>query len=382
VKTSKDRIITTHVGSMVRPPEIQDIMRKKEAGQPYDQADLEAKLKTTIAECVRRQKAIGIDVPSDGEFSKSSFSNYAAERLSGFSVVQGRRPITGTGRDRQAFPDFYAEYDGPAPQSSVACTGPVTYTGQAILQRDIANFKAATQAAGVEEAFIPAIAPGTMALQRWNDFYRSEEQYVFAVAEAMRAEYKGIVDAGFILQIDDPRMVTQFDAIDPEPSPEEYRKIAGLRIEALKGALAGLPADRMRYHMCWGSWHGPHSTDLPISYVIDLILSLPVGAVSFEAANPRHEHEWTIWEKTKLPGDMVMIPGVIAHTTNHIEHPELIAQRLVRFANLVGKERVMAGVDCGFSQGVFTQRVHPEIMWAKLESLAEGAKLASNQLWR
>lgn len=358
---------------MVRPPEIQELMRKG--------ATDEGLLKKSVAEVVRKQAEVGIDIPSDGEYSKSSFSNYANERLSGFEVVEGVPSVTGRGRDRAAFVDFYLEYEGPGATSSVVCTGPVKYTGLALLRRDIANFKAAMAGVGVEEAFIPAVAPGTMALQRKNRHYRNDEEYIFAVADAMKEEYKTIVDGGFILQIDDPRLVTQYDTMDPEPAIEDYRKLVALRIEALNGALAGLPRDRVRYHMCWGSWHGPHTTDIEMKHLIDLILTIHAGAVSFEAANPRHEHEWNVWETTKLPAGMVMIPGVIAHTTNHVEHPELVAQRLVRFAGLVGWENVIAGCDCGFSQGALNPRVHASIMWAKFDALAKGAALASKELY-
>ena len=373
MKTSTSRILTTHVGSMVRPPDIQAMIRDNKLD--------ESLLKRSVAEVVKQQAEAGIDIPSDGEYSKSSFSNYANERLSGFESKQGVSPVTGTGRDRKAFADFYLEYEGPTPSSSVVCTGPIEYIGQALLQRDIDNFTAAMAPANVDEAFIPAVAPGTMALQRKNQHYRTEEEYIFAVADAMKEEYRTIVEAGFILQIDDPRLVTQYDTMDPAPTIEDYRKLVALRIEALNGALAGLPRDRIRYHMCWGSWHGPHTTDIEMKHLIDLILTIHAGAVSFEAANPRHEHEWTVWETVKLPQDTVIIPGVIAHTTNHVEHPELVAQRLANFARLVGKENVIAGCDCGFSQGALNPRVHASIMWAKFDALAKGAALASKQLF-
>jgi len=382
LKRSTERILTTHVGSIPRPPEVLELMRLKESGQPYDQKELDVRVRAAVATVVRRQAEVGIDVPSDGEFSKSSFSAYANERLSGFQLKEGVPSVTGRGRDRTAFADFYLEYEGPAATSSVVCTAPVRYIGQALVQRDIENFTAALQGLPLEEAFIPAVAPGTMALQRRNQYYRTDEEYIFAVADALKEEYRAIVDAGFILQIDDPRLVTQYDTMDPEPSIEEYRKFAALRIEALNGALAGLPEDRVRYHVCWGSWHGPHTTDIPFEHLIDLVLGIRAGAWSFEAANPRHEHEWTLWETVKLPEGKSIIPGVIAHTTNHVEHPELVAQRLVNFARLVGRENIIAGVDCGFSQSVFTQRAHPSVMWAKFRALADGARIASQQLWQ
>jgi 5-methyltetrahydropteroyltriglutamate--homocysteine methyltransferase len=252
---------------------------------------------------------------------------------------------------------------------------------QAAVQSDIEHFKAALQGVTVEEAFIPAVAPGTIELQRRNEYYPTAEDYLYAIAEAMREEYRAIVAAGFLLQIDDPRVEAQYDMLDPAPSLAQYRKFAALRVEALNHALADIPAERVRYHLCWGSWHGPHTTDVPLKDIVDLVLTVRAGAYSVEAANPRHEHEWQVWEAVKLPDGKVLIPGVVAHTTNTVEHPDLVAWRLVNFARLVGRENVMAGTDCGFSQGAFNPRLHPSIVWAKLRALAEGAALATRQLW-
>ncbi len=268
----------------------------------------------------------------------------------------------------------------------MVCAGPITYVGQVAVQADIDNFKASLDglsAAGqsVEEAFIPAVAPGTIEGQRRNEYYPSVEAYLEAIADAMHEEYKAIIDAGFILQIDDPRIVVHYDLIDPAPSAEEFRKIASLRAEAVNRAIGDLPADRIRYHLCWGSWHGPHSTDLPLREIIDVVLRIRAGAYSIESANPRHEHEWPVWEDVKLPDGKLLIPGVVTHITNTVEHPELVAWRIMNFARLVGRENVIAGTDCGFSQGATVPRVHSSIMWAKLESLAEGARLASERLW-
>jgi 5-methyltetrahydropteroyltriglutamate--homocysteine methyltransferase len=288
------------------------------------------------------------------------------------------------GRDRQLFRDFYEAYDqatGSASGAPVVCTGPIAYQGQATVQGDIDTFKAALAGVHVEEAFIPAVAPGTIELQRRNEYYPTDEAYLFAIAEAMREEYRAIVDAGFLLQIDDPRVVTQYGMPDPAPTIAEYRQFAERRVEALNHALAGIPADRVRYHLCWGSWHGPHVTDVPLQDIVDIVLRVRAGAYCVEAANPRHEHEWQVWEGVKLPDGKVLIPGVVAHTTNIVEHPELIAWRLMTYARLVGKENVIAGTDCGFSQGAFTPRLHPSIMWAKLGALAEGATLATTRLW-
>jgi 5-methyltetrahydropteroyltriglutamate--homocysteine methyltransferase len=360
-------------------------MRARESGQ-LDAREVATRVQEAVVAAVQRQVACGIDIPSDGEYSKSSFSGYANDRLSGFEIrpSPAESRIFGRGRDRQAFAEFYQEYDATQGGSSVSaavCVAPIHYTGLDAVQADIENFRVALQGMQVEEAFIPAVAPGTMELQRKNEYYPTEEAYLFAIAEAMQAEYKAIVEAGFILQIDDPRLVTQYDTEDPEPRLEDYRKFAALRVEALNHALAGLPEERIRYHVCWGSWHGPHTTDVALKDIIDIVLRIRAGGYSLEAANARHAHEWAVWETVKLPAGKVLIPGVVSHTTNVVEHPELVAQRLVQYARLVGRENVLAGTDCGFAQGAFLARVHPSIMWAKLQTLAEGARLATQALW-
>ena len=387
MKRSTDRILTTHVGSLVRPPGVVEIMRAKESGQAYDQEALASRVRISVKEVVQKQVEAGVDILSDGEYGKPSFSGYVNERLSGFERRPRDRqesPLLNWGRDRQLFREFYEEYDratGSASGYPVVCTGPIAYQGQTAVQSDIAHFKAALTGVNPEEAFIPAVAPGTIELQRRNVYYPTDEAYLFAIAEAMREEYKAIVDAGFLLQLDDPRVVTQYGMPDPAPSIADYRKFAELRVEAINHALAGIPSDRVRYHLCWGSWHGPHVTDVPLKDIVDIVLRVRAGAYSVEAANPRHEHEWQVWEDVKLPDGKILIPGVVAHTTNLVEHPELIAWRLVTYARLVGRENVIAGTDCGFSQGAFTPRVHASIMWAKLQALAEGAALATRQLW-
>ncbi len=394
MKRSTNRVLTTHVGSLIRPPNIVAIMRGREAGRQFSQDEL-ATLKRTVAQAVRTQVDCGLDIPSDGEYSKSSFSGYVSDRLTGFEIRPGERGLLARSRDRTRFAEAYAELDNPLPSGAVGggsgaggstfgpwvCTGPITYKGQALVEQDIATFKAALQGVNVEEAFVPAVGPGTIELQRRNEYYKTQEAYLFAVAEAMKTEYKLIVDAGFILQIDDPRLVTEYDSLDPAPTAEEYRKFASVRIEALNHALAGLPEDRIRYHMCWGSWHGPHTTDAPLKDIVDVILQVRVGAFSLEAANARHAHEYHVWERVKLPEGKILIPGVISHTTNCVEHPELVAERIVNYARIVGRENVIASADCGFAQGAFTQRVHPSIMWEKFRMLAEGARLATRQLW-
>jgi 5-methyltetrahydropteroyltriglutamate--homocysteine methyltransferase len=387
MKQSTDRILTTHVGSLVRPPGLVELIRAKENGQPYDQQELAAQVQSSVREVVHKQVETGVDIPSDGEYGKPSFSGYVNERLSGFERRPrdpNESPLLNWGRDRQLFREFYEEYDratGSASGYPVVCTGPIAYQGQAAVQSDIVTFKAALAGVNPAEAFIPAVAPGTIELQRRNTYYPTDEAYLFAIAEAMREEYRAIVDAGFVLQLDDPRVVTQYGMPDPAPSIADYRKFAELRVEAINHALAGIPSDRVRYHLCWGSWHGPHVTDVPLKDIVDIVLRVHADAYSVEAANPRHEHEWQVWEDVKLPDGKILIPGVVAHTTNLVEHPELIAWRITTYARMVGRENVIAGTDCGFSQGAFTPRVHHSIMWAKLQALAEGAALATKQLW-
>jgi len=385
MKRSTDRILTTHVGSLCRPPDVLEIIRRHDDGADYSPAE-RATIDREVAGAVRMQADCGIDIPSDGEYSKSSFSAYVQDRLTGFETkpsTEGRR-LFDRGRDRKKFADAYVEIDGGASTSVgvVVCSGPIAYRGEAKVAADLAAFKAALQGLNFAEAFMPAVAPGTVELQRRNEYYKTEEEYLFAISGAMKIEYKLIVDAGFILQIDDPRLVTEFDSTDPAPSVEEYQKFAAVRVEALNHALAGLPQDRIRYHVCWGSWHGPHSTDIPLQDILPVVLNIRADAFSIEAANPRHEHEYHVWETVKLPEGRALIPGVIAHTTNHVEHPAFVAERITNYAKIVGRENVIAGVDCGFAQGAGTQRVHPSIMWEKFRMLAEGARLASQQLWR
>ena len=389
MKRSTDRILTTHVGSLIRPPALQEFLRAKQAGKPYDQAAYQKCLADSVAEVVHKQAEIGIDVISDGEFGKSiSWSQYVLERLSGFE----RRPIKSGGGnpftrgvDREAFAEFYAELDareGVATTIEAVCVGPIAYSGQAELKRDIDNFKAALKDTQVEEAFLPVAAPASVIPDRRNEFYKSEEELIRAIGAAMRTEYRMIIDAGFVLQLDDARAAVTYDRMVPPKSFEEYRKWLALQVDVLNEAIAGLPLERIRYHVCWGSWPGPHTSDVALKDIVDLILGMKVGAIVIEGANPRHEHEWRVWETAKLPAGRVLIPGVISHATNVVEHPELVAERIVRLARLVGRENVIAGTDCGFAQGPFHRRVHPSIMWAKLSSLVEGAAIASAELWK
>jgi 5-methyltetrahydropteroyltriglutamate--homocysteine methyltransferase len=391
MQRSTERILTTHVGSLIRPPALLPLIRAKQSGQPYDEGQYKKQLTHAVAEVVRQQRDAGIDVPSDGEFGKAiSWSQYALERLSGFE----RRPISGPSRfargaDRTRFPEFYAELDaasGPpatagASVGEAVCVAPIRYTGQAEVQRDIANFKSALAAAGVAEGFLPVAAPASVIPDRRNEHYRDEDEMLGAIAAAMRDEYRAIVDAGLLVQLDDARAAVTFDRMVPPATFAEYRRWLTQQVEVTNAATEGIPTDRIRYHVCWGSWPGPHTTDVPLKDIADLVLRVRAGAYLIEGANPRHEHEWRVWETSKLPKDAVLVPGVISHATNVVEHPELVAERIVRYAKLVGRENVIAGTDCGFAQGPFHRRVHPSIMWAKLEALAEGARLASRELW-
>jgi 5-methyltetrahydropteroyltriglutamate--homocysteine methyltransferase len=392
MRRSSERILTTHVGSLVRPGPLLPFIRAKQSGQTYDKRAYEDCLASSVAEVVKQQVTAGIDVPSDGEFGKSiSWSQYALERLSGFE----RRPIKpgesrfARGADRSRFAEFYAELDaasGPpasagASVGEAVCVAPIRYTGEGEVQRDIANFKAALARAGVAEGFLPVAAPASVIPDRKNEYYASDEEMLEAIADAMRVEYRAIVDAGLLLQLDDARAAVTYDRMVPPASFADYRRWLELQVEAINRATQGIARERIRYHVCWGSWPGPHTSDVALKDIVDLILRVRAGAYLIEAANPRHEHEWRVWEKARLPEGSVLVPGVISHATNVVEHPELVAERLVRFALLVGRENLIAGTDCGFAQGPFHRRVHPSIMWAKLEALAEGARLASGQLW-
>ncbi len=383
-----DRILTTHVGSLVRPPALVEILQLKEHGQPYDEALYERVLRESVAGVVARQAEAGVDVVSDGEYGKSvSWSRYVRERLGGFELrpdEPGTPAVVAEGTDKRMFPEFYAEYEST--QGFVGtlgiwvCVGPVSYTGQAALQRDIANLKAAMAAAGVTRGFLPVVAPASVVPWRRDEHYASEEDFLFAVADALHEEYRMIVDAGLQVQVDDAYLPMMFDYLEGDRSA--YRAWAQPRVEALRHALSGIPEHRVRYHVCWGSWNAPHVGDVPLAEIVDLILRVPAGAYAIEQANPRHEWEWSVWKDVELPAGRSLVPGVVSHATNVVEHPELIRERLVRLARLVGRDRVLAGTDCGFAQGPFVRRVHPTVMWAKLEALAEGARRASRDLWR
>ncbi len=389
---SAHRILTSHVGSLIRPPELLALLERNRDGAneeaPAESAVEAAKAKA-VQDVVRHQAEIGIDIINDGEFGKNlSWSRYILERLSGFEPRRDEPQHVFAratyGKDRRDFADFYAEYD-PSQRmvgiSNWAVTGPITYKGEAALAADLRRFKVALERVNVTDAFYPAVAPSSVAIDRKDEYYKSDEDYVVALGEALRHEYRAIIDAGFILQIDDAYIATYYDVIVPPGTMADYRRWVGFRIEVLNHAIAGLPEDRMRYHVCWGSWNGPHVSDVPFSAIADLVLQLKVGAWSLEMANPRHEHEWRVWEGVKLPAGKKLLPGLVSHATNIVEHPELVAERIVRLAKLVGPDNVIASTDCGFAQGTFTRRTHASIQWAKLEALVEGARLATRQLF-
>jgi 5-methyltetrahydropteroyltriglutamate--homocysteine methyltransferase len=404
VKRSDQRIITTHVGSLSRPSELLTLNAARSSGTA-DIAAYDKGLAAAVTGVVMKQHEVGIDIANDGEFGKpmsaaydyGAWWNYAFERLEGFaspesipetehkksSVADLSLTTFARRRDWQQFSEFYHDptsgLAGSAParrQRRPVCVGPVRYKGHAQTKADIDHLKTALAQAGIEEGFMTSVAPASFA--RGEDLhYKTEEDFVAAVADAIRDEYKAIIDAGLVLQIDDPSLPDNWDMIYPEPSLAEFKKFSRVRIEALNYALRGLPEDRIRYHICWGSWHGPHTTDIPLADIIDLVLAVRAQAYSVEAANVRHEHEWRVWQETKLPEGKIVVPGVVSHATNVVEHPRLVADRIIRFAKIVGRENVIASTDCGLGG-----RIHPQIAWAKLAALAEGAKLASHELWQ
>jgi 5-methyltetrahydropteroyltriglutamate--homocysteine methyltransferase len=378
MKRNTNRMLTMHAGSLARPPDLREMVLAKSNGQPYDAEALARRLRSAVAEVVQQQIAVGLDSINDGEFSKTNFTNYARERLSGHEERAGAlgNPLARIyGRDAQEFSEYFAGRGNLGGQE-VICMGPLRFIGHAALQTDIDNFKAALQGVEGPEPFLPAVAPGTIEHWMKNEYYRSDEEFLNAIADAMHEEYKAITDAGFLLQIDDPDLADAWQ-IHGDMSVPEYRKFAELRIEALNYALREIPEESVRFHMCWGSYHGPHKYDIALRDIVDLVLKVKAVGYSIEASNPRHEHEWRVWEDVKLPEGKVLIPGVVGHATDFVEHPELVAERLIKYATLVGREQVIAGTDCGLG----TRVGHPKIAWAKFQALAEGAQLATKQLW-
>jgi 5-methyltetrahydropteroyltriglutamate--homocysteine methyltransferase len=385
MKRSEDRILTTHAGSLIRPDEVASFdaasPEERAAQLPaYDEA-----LRRAVTDVVSKQAEAGIDVVDDGEFSKSSWGTYINSRVSGFQHDPERyMAINYTGQDSERFREFFeSESRGAAPRrwlGADVCVAPIVYTDQHSIKRDIQHLKQAASSSGVEEAFLPVVAPASAAFNGVNDYYKSDEEYVYALAEALRHEYLAIYESGLLLQVDDAVLANAYDDL-MNRGPDDYRKWAELRVEALNHALRGIPEDRVRYHLCYGSWHAPHVADAPLEEIVDLILRVNAGAYSIEAANVRHEHEWRVWQRVALPEGKSLIPGVVTHHTLSVEHPRLVADRIVRYAKILGRENVIAGTDCGFQQGARIQRVHATIMWAKLQSLAEGARIASEELW-
>jgi 5-methyltetrahydropteroyltriglutamate--homocysteine methyltransferase len=382
---STDRILTTHAGSLIRPPAVVAFDTARQAGEPIDEAAYDDALRQAVNDVVHRQVEAGVDVVDDGEFSKSSWGTYINQRVSGFQPDPERdMAINYTGRDAERFADFFDSLGTPGGRrrwrGADVCVEPIVYVDEDSIQRDIGHLKDAATAAGANEAFLPVVAPASAAFNGVNDYYKSEEEYVYALAEALRHEYLAIYESGLVLQVDDAVLANAYDDL-MERGPDVYRKWAELRVEALNHALRGIPEDRVRYHLCYGSWHAPHVADAPLEAIVDLILEVNAGAYSIEAANVRHEHEWRVWQDTKLPEGKLLIPGVVSHHTISVEHPRLVADRILRYAGIVGRENVVAGTDCGFQQGARIERVHPSIMWAKLEALAEGARIATQELW-
>lgn len=398
MRHSDERILTSHAGSLPRPDDLLGLNQRRRAGEALDETEFHSRLEEAVEELVRKQATIGIDIAGDGEYGKAmsqrvdygAWRTYALQRLSGISIATGNQEMPAhrsspgnvilssmaDRRDRTRFAEAYTDAaTSLGGGMRGVCTGPVSYAGQNQIALDIVNFKRALDVCGVEEGFMTSIGPASCA-RMTNEYYSSDEELLNACAEAMREEYQAIINAGIVLQIDDPAIAENFDQINPEPSVEDYTKFTMIRVEALNYALRGLPEDRIRFHLCWGSWHGPHSTDIPMRDIVTTMLAIHAGGYSFEAANVRHEHEWKIWKDVKLPDGKVILPGIVSHATNVIEHPELVAERIGRFASVVGRENVIASTDCGLGG-----RIHPQLAWAKLEALAEGAALASKELW-
>jgi 5-methyltetrahydropteroyltriglutamate--homocysteine methyltransferase len=381
---STDRILTTHAGSLPRPTDLRDMVLARSRGDAYDQGAFDQRLKSAVAEIVRHQIACGLDSINDGELSKSNFTDYVQARIAGYESrpAEARRRLEITARDRTKFPDYFESTSNPrarlqsAKPTAPVCVDKLRYIGAADLKRDLENFKAALAGVKVAEMFLPSNTPGTIEHWMANEYYKTEEEFVFAIADVMHEEYKAITDAGFQLQIDDPDLPDGWNCL-PRMSVAEYRTYATMRVEALNHALRDIPKEKVRLHVCWGSFHGPHHDDIPLKDIADIIFRVRAGSYSIEASNPCHEHEWRVFEQVKLPQGATLVPGVIGHYSDFIEHPDLVAERLVRYAKLVGRENVLAGTDCGIG----TRVGHPSICWAKFETMVEGARRATKQLW-
>ncbi len=378
---STDRILVTHQGTLPRPDDLKTMMAARSRGEAYDAPRHGERVRESVAEAVRRQVDIGIDTVNDGELSKTSFSDYVSDRFDGIEPTDKPYVSPISGRDIREFPEYFGLVGalGRSPglrRVVFSCTGPLTYVGQSAVQTDIANFRAALGGLKANEVYLPAVAPGS--IEHWlkNVHYKTDEEYLFAIADAMHEEYQAIVDAGFLLQIDDPDLADGWQ-VHPDLDVAGYRRVAEMRTAALNHGLRGIPEDRIRLHMCWGSYHGPHKHDLPLSEFVDIVLQAHVGAYSIESSNPRHEHEWRVWEDVDFPEGKTLIPGVVGHFSDFVEHPRLVADRLIRYARILGRENIIAGTDCGLG----TRVGEAKICWAKLEALVEGARIASQELW-
>ena len=386
MKLSTDRILTTHVGSLPRPDSLFEMMLAKMDGKAVDEKAYAERVRRAVEDSVKQQVGAGLDVVSDGEMGKPSFITYAAQRLGGLEKREGVRPSPFSNtRETRDFPEYYQsavaeQVSARRRRALMVCAGPISYKGHEQLKAELDLLKFALDGVNATEAFVPAIAPSNIETTTPNEYYKTEEEYVFAIAQAMREEYQAIVQACFLLQIDDPFLITYY-ITRPDLSVADCRKWAELRVEALNAAIAGIPADRIRFHTCYSINMGPRVHDMQLRDIIDIILKVRAGCYSFEAANPRHEHEWQEWKQVKLPDDKVLMPGVITQSTVLVEHPELVAQRIARYADIVGRERVIASADCGFASFAGSNEVHPSIVWAKFAALVEGARIASNRLW-
>lgn len=380
MKRSTNHILTTHTGSLPRPTDLVDMVLRREEKQPVDEEALAMRVRSAVAEVVLRQADVGVSVLNDGEQGKPGYSTYMKDRLTGFEGESTAATVSGEAKD---FPEYTARRAGGLAIKRPACIGPITWKDRDAVRKDIENLQAAVKGVRADEVFMTAASPGVVPHFMKDQYYGSEEKYVYALADALKEEYDAIYRAGFVLQVDCPDLCMSRHNRFADLSTQEFKKIAELHVEALNHALRDIPRDRVRLHMCWGNYEGPHHLDIPLKDIIDVALKAKVGAVSFEGANPRHEHEWAVFEEIDLPDGVAIIPGVIDSTTNFVEHPELVAQRIVRYAEVVGRENVIAGTDCGFGTFVRTEpTVDPRISWAKLKSLGEGAAIATKQLWK
>lgn len=394
MRRSTERILTTHSGSLPRPPHLAALLQAKDLGKDYDEVALTKAVRESVFDVVRRQATAGLDIINDGEHSKSSFTAYLRTRLSGFSETEKTYNAASTStRDYLAFKGAYdeatvmlaarpvARFKPPRGTRNAAFTGPVHYVGHAQVETDVQNLRDALSEVKAEEGFITALSPNNLESHYRNEYYGSQDEYLSALADAMREEYLAIVEAGFILQIDDPRLVSHWDR-NPDISMDECRRFMAQRVEVVNHALRGIPEDRVRFHTCYSTNIAPRAHDLELKDYVDLMLRIHAGAYNIEAANPRHDHEWEVWADTKLPDGKILVPGVVSHCVPLVEHPELVAQRIVRYASVVGRENVIAATDCGFGTSAVGDEVHPDVAWAKLNALAEGARMASRRLWK